>query len=764
MSYELSYGTETVQLRLRRAIAPVAADFTHYVLGANGELTRSLAAVPACHLVGSAQAVVLGASGVALPSGPVGHAAMSTCTADTGLPEGQGLIGVVQLGGRVFGLAPNDEAQSSRLSGWPHWVAEGGAGQTPAAAMPAEVLPLASGALASESFREGTPQETKYVSLLVVNDAARVAERGGAQAAAAETLRFVQEMNAVLAGSGISPRLRVVLRAQLSFAEGDPYETRINASGEIDVEQLLEDFLEFTQGSALPERDEAMLLSGFNFSAGTVGLAVVAGACGELGAFVVDTHDYTEVAPSQRPALQAFSRLAAVHELGHAVGMGHDGADNRCDISDFLMGAVGNPFSPGSRFSGCSLDEYQSFLTGPLYAARGRCLDDVPAVAVAACGDGVVSGSEECDCGGADCQGIDPCCDGRICRLLPGAVCSEFNDACCEGCQVVAAGSRVCRPDRGECDTPEVCDGESARCPADQTGSDGRDCNDGSGFEGMCLSGECRTMGGACEQIAPLLPTSVDLEDPVGACATRCDALVCATSEGACLTVTNAATPDGVPCSQGFCVDGACVGDGCPNDPLKVVPGECGCNVADTDSDDDGVADCNDLCPLDPAKTAPAVCGCGTADSDLDGDSTLNCLDGCPLDPNKVLPGACGCGAADTDRDGDGSLDCEDLCPEDPSKREPGQCGCGAAETDSDGDGSLDCNDLCPEDALSATPPCGRTAAGQVEGRTASFSARGRCSVSAAGSTNGSASSNSGVLLGLLGLGIAWRRRRIRLG
>jgi hypothetical protein len=37
--------------------------------------------------------------------------------------------------------------------------------------------------------------------------------------------------------------------------------------------------------------------------------------------------------------------------------------------------------------------------------------------------------------------------------------------------------------------------------------------------------------------------------------------------------------------------------DDCPDDPYKVWPGECGCGVADTDSDDDGVPDCLDICP-----------------------------------------------------------------------------------------------------------------------------------------------------------------------
>jgi len=148
--------------------------------------------------------------------------------------------------------------------------------------------------------------------------------------------------------------------------------------------------------------------------------------------------------------------------------------------------------------------------------------------------------------------------------------------------------------------------------------------------------------------------------------------------------------------------------DGCPTDPLKIAPGICGCGTADTDTDGDGTPDCNDGCPADPLKVAPGVCGCGVADTDTDGDSTPDCNDGCPLDPFKIAPGVCGCGVADTDTDGDGTADCNDGCPLDPLKVAPGACGCGVADTDTDGDGTLDCNDGCPNDPFKVAPgACG---------------------------------------------------------
>lgn len=148
--------------------------------------------------------------------------------------------------------------------------------------------------------------------------------------------------------------------------------------------------------------------------------------------------------------------------------------------------------------------------------------------------------------------------------------------------------------------------------------------------------------------------------------------------------------------------------DNCDNDPAKVNPGICGCGVADTDSDGDGVPDCQDLCPNNPAKVVPGVCGCGIADVDADGDGVASCVDGCPGDPAKTVPGICGCNVADTNSDGDALPDCVDGCPNDPGKTTPGICGCGVSDADDDNDGTPNCNDQCPNSPLKTTPgTCG---------------------------------------------------------
>lgn len=69
-------------------------------------------------------------------------------------------------------------------------------------------------------------------------------------------------------------------------------------------------------------------------------------------------------------------------------------------------------------------------------------------------------------------------------------------------------------------------------------------------------------------------------------------------------------------------------GDQCPDDPTKMEPGICGCNLPDLDSDGDSVLDCLDECPADPAKaTNVGACGCGASDADLNANGLADCFD-----------------------------------------------------------------------------------------------------------------------------------------
>lgn len=74
-------------------------------------------------------------------------------------------------------------------------------------------------------------------------------------------------------------------------------------------------------------------------------------------------------------------------------------------------------------------------------------------------------------------------------------------------------------------------------------------------------------------------------------------------------------------------------GDGCPIDPLKVLPGVCGCGIADTDLENDGVADCIDNCPNvpNPDQDDCDGDGYGTACSDQSDCNTNGIPDHCDI-------------------------------------------------------------------------------------------------------------------------------------
>jgi hypothetical protein len=167
---------------------------------------------------------------------------------------------------------------------------------------------------------------------------------------------------------------------------------------------------------------------------------------------------------------------------------------------------------------------------------------------------------------------------------------------------------------------------------------------------------------------------------------------------GNCATIASSGQMDDVACTGTLPFICEVSPDGCPSDVNKNDPGQCGCGVADTDSDSDGYADCKDGCPTDPNKIAAGTCGCGVADLDSDGDGTFNCQDGCPNDSNKIAGGSCGCGVSDVDTDRDTALDCNETCDTDPNKTAPGVCGCGVSDVDSDGDTTPNCHDGCPAD------------------------------------------------------------------
>jgi len=96
--------------------------------------------------------------------------------------------------------------------------------------------------------------------------------------------------------------------------------------------------------------------------------------------------------------------------------------------------------------------------------------------------------------------------------------------------------------------------------------------------------------------------------------------------------------------------------DLCPGDPDKIVPGICGCGVADTDTDGDGIADCVDNCPsaanADQRNTDGDAFG-DACDDDDDNDGMPDGWEEAYLGLDPLVDDADG----DVDRDGVTNLD-----------------------------------------------------------------------------------------------------------
>jgi hypothetical protein len=151
------------------------------------------------------------------------------------------------------------------------------------------------------------------------------------------------------------------------------------------------------------------------------------------------------------------------------------------------------------------VDEFSPCTVGNVCSAIGNnnvktdCLSnnrDVQTITGQQCGNGIVEGDEQCDCGGTEGCGDNNCCDATTCQFKGNSVCDDSNEDCCRSCQFASAGT-VCRESSGDCDPQETCPGTAATCPADTHAQDGDDC--GSGLQ--CASGQCTSRDQQCKSV-----------------------------------------------------------------------------------------------------------------------------------------------------------------------------------------------------------------------------------------------------------------------
>ncbi|OAL50037.1 hypothetical protein IQ07DRAFT_44973 [Pyrenochaeta sp. DS3sAY3a] len=341
-------------------------------------------------------------------------------------------------------------------------------------------------------------------------------------------------------------------------------------SGNILIQDRLNQFSQW-RGQQNDEYSHWTLLSTCN-TGSAVGLAWLGQACTK-GSQSNSGNSAETVAGANVVIRTSTEWQVIAHETGHTYGAVHDCTADQCSNSNIVNsqqccplsanrcdageGFIMNPSTADgiTRFSACSI--------GNICSAMGRnsvkssCLTnnrDVTTVTGQTCGNGIVEGDEQCDCGGATGCGENACCDPDTCRFRNNAVCDDSNEDCCRNCQFASA-STVCRASVGECDPQETCTGSSPYCPEDQNRPDGTGCGNGL----SCASGQCTSRDQQCKTVMGSYTQGNDTY----ACDNSNCMLSCASPEfgrNTCYGLQQNFL-DGTPCTAGGrCNNGICEG------------------------------------------------------------------------------------------------------------------------------------------------------------------------------------------------------------
>lgn len=245
---------------------------------------------------------------------------------------------------------------------------------------------------------------------------------------------------------------------------------------------------------------------------------------------------------------------------------------SHCVESAITCGADGIPTS----CSECQ-DEYYGDLCAS--SCEHHCLDEN-----VVCSNGSAVSCSLCERGwfGADCStDLYTSCEAAA----PDGDYSWLGDGFCDG----NFNKEGCAYDAGDC-CQSTCD-----CTTNPLTSEYGECYEHCDCSASCINSD------------PFFQDWVHCIDPCETHTCVLDEEIyspdCATSscvENGTLACHVVFADPGTPCSNGggFCNNnGTCV-DECPSDPSKGAPSECGCGVADIDTDGDGVMDCVDSCPL----------------------------------------------------------------------------------------------------------------------------------------------------------------------
>lgn len=258
-----------------------------------------------------------------------------------------------------------------------------------------------------------------------------------------------------------------------------------------DIERTLSGVVDYAAGHIYHiQKDATVLFTGGSapkkgFANSEVSNAAIRSICTARSAVILKAVD---------PYGTHFMGELMAQSVGHLLGLEHDTTACSCEPApECLMRQVMSAGAPWTwQFSKCSVAR----MHGIWQDGNIQCLLNKPfqVSELRECGNGIVDGTEECDCGAREsCQ--DPCCDPLTCTLRPHAQCAA-HQSCCHRCELRKSGE-TCRPSESPCDVAETCDGKSGDCPPDGHLIDGTVC----GQDGQCWRGNCSDSHEQCQRL-----------------------------------------------------------------------------------------------------------------------------------------------------------------------------------------------------------------------------------------------------------------------
>ncbi|KAF5906559.1 disintegrin and metalloproteinase domain-containing protein 10, partial [Clarias magur] len=271
----------------------------------------------------------------------------------------------------------------------------------------------------------------------------------------------------------------------------------------------VEKFLELNSEQNHDEFCLAYVFTDRDFDDGVLGLAWVGAPSGSSGGICEKSKLYSD---GKRKSLNTgiitvqnygshvppkVSHITFAHEVGHNFGSPHDsgsectpGESKSSDMKEngnYIMyaRATSGDKSNNNKFSICSIRNISQVLD----KKRGQCFVES---GQPICGNGIVEGKEQCDCGYND-QCKDKCCysaneeDQLRCKLKPDAKCSPSQGPCCTAQCEFKGRDEMCR-NESECALQGKCSGSNASCPTSTPKANLTACNQDTQ---ICISGGC---------------------------------------------------------------------------------------------------------------------------------------------------------------------------------------------------------------------------------------------------------------------------------